>query len=155
MRGASTNQLRRLRRAALWGVLRVFGPVMMMGGLWLLVDGLSNYIGTLADIHGPTLHWGKPVAGLALLLVGGVITIMSRVGRWGRYAAESDQLNEPVLIDPAELPCPRCLHINEPGVHLCSGCGSPLAAGRPCPHCRHENDADGKICDNCGQALGA
>ena len=94
------------------------------------------------------------MAGLSLLVVGGVITVMSRVGRWGRYAAESDLPYEVTQIDSADLPCPRCLHINEPGASFCSGCGSPLEACRPCPNCRHENDSDGKFCDNCGQVLG-
>lgn len=153
MREVGTDDLRRVRRAVRLGLFRALGPAALAGGTYFLVDGVSGYLATLADLQGPALSLGKPVTGLALLLVGGCLSALGWIGRWGRYAAKSGATDEVVGLEVTDLSCPRCLHINEPGASVCSGCGSHLENHRFCSRCRRENAPDCEFCYHCGQQL--
>lgn len=163
---------------------RVAGPVVLATGGVLILIGFVAVGCTMRGhrVDDFTFFLGF-FLGMPLTFAGAVMTQFGYMGRMARYVAEettpvaTDTFNYAARATKesvrelakavgeglrgtgptaaTELPCPRCLHKNDPDARFCSACGSPLATTRECPGCRHENDIDARFCDNCGQALGA
>jgi hypothetical protein len=160
---------------------RLAGPLMLAAGAIFMIVGFVDFVHSMNSWDPPKLFWCFFV-GMPLLFFGAVGTNLGYMGRMARYVAEeqtpvvTDAFNYAAqqtkgsvrdiaqaigeglrggpASSPAEVRCPKCQHINEPGARFCSKCGAPVAQRRECPNCRHENDLAAHFCDNCGQALG-
>ena len=56
-----------------------------------------------------------------------------------------------VLRDPILVPCPRCGHLEAPGLIFCPQCGGELSAS--CPSCKRAVKNDWRRCAYCGTEL--
>src|ERR1041384_477886 len=53
---------------------------------------------------------------------------------------------------PAGVPCPKCGHMNAPGVKFCTECGTKQGTAT-CANCQAELSPGAKFCNECGQKV--
>ncbi|MBN1845412.1 MAG: zinc ribbon domain-containing protein [Sedimentisphaerales bacterium] len=144
------------------GVLRVLGPVLMVGGLVLLVVGFGSVLGRIAGFgdsaraFGPPRHIWCIFVGMPIFFVGMVLTKFGYLGRVSRYLAQEIA---PVGKDTFNY----LAEGTRDGVETIAGAvGKGLASGmtgahdavvRRCPACHRLADDDDRFCSECGASL--
>jgi hypothetical protein len=159
------------------GVLRTFGPFLVVLGLILSAIGLFSFFSSFGTFEFPRYFWcvlvGFPLMGVGLSL--------SRVGYLGeilRYMSrEVAPVSKETFNDLAEgtrpgvetiaravgeglragrreeaKTCPRCQSANDPSARFCNQCGSPLGESL-CPGCGHPSAPGARFCGQCGRSL--
>lgn len=168
------------RHRRIQGVLRAVGPVVLVVGPAFTAVGVVSFFRAFGAFEPPRYFWcafvGIPLAGVGAMLckVGylgpifrylmgeiapvqrdafnvlaegtrpGVETLAHAVGRGfaAGAAAEPDR----------DVPCSRCLVLNDPSHRFCSQCGASLEK-KDCPGCGRANAPDDQFCGACGERL--
>jgi hypothetical protein len=160
------------------GMLRTFGPLLLVAGLVLLAIGLISFFSAFGTGEFPRYFWcamvGLPLVGVGLSLskfgyLGEVLRYMSgEVAPVGKdtfnYMAEGTRpgvetiaraVGEGIRAGTREesKPCVRCQARNDFSARFCNQCGAPLEE-LVCDTCHHPNAADARFCGQCGRPLG-
>lgn len=153
-------------------ILKIVGPFVITVGLVFSVIGLVSFFTAISSGDKPTLFWCAFI-GLPLLAVGGWLTSLGYMKKWGSFVASQtapvakDTINYIVdgtsdtiakTINKAKNTaetennfCPYCQKSNAKDAKYCSNCGKPLKI--TCQKCGTENDTNANFCDSCGAKL--
>ena len=166
---------------AIRGTLRTIGPLVLIGGVVLLVIGIGDFFMSFGSFE-PKYFWCA-FLGMPMIAIGGGMTQYGYMGKITRYVsreiapAGKDTFN--YLADgtkpgvkniaqalgeglsagmrgtatPGTVACPVCDHLNDADARFCDQCGHALVTTKLCRSCGKENDADARFCDQCGESL--
>jgi hypothetical protein len=159
------------------GVLRTFGPFLLVLGLIFSAIGLFSFFSAFGTSEFPRYFWFVLV-GIPLIGVGLSLSRFGYLGELLRYmSGEVAPVSKEAFNDLAEgtrpgietiaravgegfragtregaKPCPRCQSANDLSARFCNQCGGPLEESL-CASCRHPNAPGARFCGQCGRPL--
>ncbi len=140
-------------------VLRILGPICLLAGVLCIAKGVSMFgnDGAAEGFTIPKYMFG----GMALLFVGGVMTMFGFLGAAARYQAAEvapvvkDTFNYVAdgTRDGVKTVASAVGQGIAEGMRSAGGTGGEQKVLVRCHKCNAENDASAKFCDQCGAAL--
>lgn len=164
------------QQAAVRGVLRVAGPLVLATGATLVVIGAGSFFASFGTFEPPRYFWCA-FLGMPIVFVGVVLSFAGYAGAVQRYMAGEaapvykDTANylgretAPGVRSVAEAvsqglragataasACPRCSTPLPTGSNFCPGCGAGVSVGS-CDACGAPLAMGAKFCHGCGASL--
>ncbi len=159
-------------------VLKVLGPVVMLGGIVLMIAGVANqrewdkrqeqqrreFMAGQRSIH--DIDHGPPagffmigggmfaiVIGIGLLLFGLQKAMMRyQMRQYAPLVKEAIREVAPALAGGPVRTCSNCRTENLTDAKFCTECGRPLAPAQ-CSGCGADHEADARFCNRCGKPV--